>query len=218
MPNETLDVLVIGCTYHDFETNGRILGDVVESIDGATATVTTDKDRLLPETIENYGAIVDYTTDSSMTDAQREGFLGFVRDGGGYVGVHPAADIRNFYDGDGNDPALEELLGAGYIDHPEKTDVTVELIDREHPITEGLADYTVFDEPYRFGWDRVDEVHVLAKLRHREMGEVPVAWTKPYGDGRVFYVSTGHTNEACENRTFQSLVARGVEWAAGRTG
>lgn len=216
MSTDTLRALVIGCPYHDFETNGRILGEIVDSLDGVEATVTTDKDELRPDSVAAYDVILDYMTDSGMTASQRDGFLGFVRDGGGYVGVHPAADIRNFYEGEGNDPELEALLGTGYLDHPEKTDVTVQLVDREHPITRGLSDYTVFDEPYRFNWDHVNDVHVLAKLSHEEMGEVPVAWTKSYGEGRVFYISTGHTNAACEHSTFQTAIARGVEWTAGR--
>lgn len=204
------NVLVIGCHYHDFETNGDILADVLDQIPAVDTTVTADKSELNPDRISAYDVLVDYMTDSSMSPSQRDGFLTFVRDGGGYVGIHPAADITNFYDGDGNDPDLEGLLGAGYEGHPEKQEITVQLVDEQHPITIGLRDYTVFDEPYRFS--AVGDADVLARTTLPDRDAVPYAWARKYGDGRVVYHANGHTNAACRHPTFQAMFRRAVAW------
>lgn len=211
MSDDAIDVLVIGCTYHDFETNGDILESVLADTGRFDPVVTTDKDELLPDRIDRYDAIVDYMTDSSMSRDQRSGFLEFIEAGGGYVGIHPAADISNFYDGEGNDPELEALLGAGYEGHPDQMELTVEIVDSDHPITEGLSSYTVYDEPYRFS--EVEDARVLARTTLPNRNDVPYAWTRRYGDGRVFYHANGHTNEAFRHPTVQSMIVRGIEWA-----
>ncbi|MCP4640861.1 MAG: Gfo/Idh/MocA family oxidoreductase [bacterium] len=42
-----------------------------------------------------------------------------------------------------------------------------------------------------------------------------MAYTKSYGDGRVFYLALGHDERAFGHPSFQKLALRGVDWAAG---
>jgi uncharacterized protein len=44
---------------------------------------------------------------------------------------------------------------------------------------------------------------------------MPVAWTKPWGQGRVFYLALGHDAPACRQEIFGELLRRGVVWARG---
>jgi type 1 glutamine amidotransferase len=100
------------------------LGDVLGA-DGIAVEGTTDRARLADLT--EYDIVIDYLTDPTMADAEREGLLRFVRDGGGYVGVHCAADHETFVD----KPAdrFEELVGGAFLDHPEPCDLAVEVVD-----------------------------------------------------------------------------------------
>ena len=202
--------------FHDIDDAAPHLTDALAAHD-VEATVTTDRDALAD--LDGYDLVCDYLTDSRLTDAQRDGLLGFVRDGGGYAGVHCASDLTSYADADGDlahhddpFPELRELVGGHFLGHPEQQDVEVTVRDG-HPITDGVPDFTVFDEPYDLDWD--DDVEVLATQDHPSAGEVPVVWVKSYGDGRVYYNSLGHTEDALTNPQFRTLLGRGARWAAG---
>ena len=74
----------------------------------------------------------------------------------------------------------------------------------------------------RFAQERVR--HVLAHLDastldlraplvHRKDGDFPVAWTKTYGRGRVFYSTLGHEDTAWDNPAIQQLYFGALRWA-----
>ncbi|MFB6134427.1 MAG: ThuA domain-containing protein [Halanaeroarchaeum sp.] len=222
--SETIDALAIGETtfpFHSFDHVGPLLAGAFD--DDVAVTTTTDRDDLLD--LSDYDVVVDYLTDSRLTDDQQESLLGFVRNGGGYVGVHCATDLTSVAPEDPEDviehvedpiPELRDLLGGHFVTHPEQQEFAVEIVDRDHPITEGVVDFTVFDEPYQVEVD--DDVRVLARMdRDDEMDGMPVAWVKPYGEGRVFYLSLGHTDEALEDSTVGKLLSRGARWTADRS-
>jgi hypothetical protein len=51
-------------------------------------TVTEDTDLLVPEILQRYDAIMFYTTgELPMSDAQKQAFLDFIRNGKGFIGV-----------------------------------------------------------------------------------------------------------------------------------
>ena len=207
-----VSALIIGedaFDFHQFDEKYPLLRAFLGA-DGIAVEGTTDRAGLADLT--EYDIVIDYLTDPTMADTEHEGLLKFVRDGGGYVGVHCAADHETFVD----EPAdhFEELVGGAFLDHPEPCDLAVEVVDSDHPITEGVdPDFTVRDEPYEIRWD--DSVRVLARMDHAELGDLSVAWTKPYGDGNVFYCSLGHTNAAFAHPAVQRLLTRGVRWAVG---
>ena len=55
--------------------------------------------------------------------------------------------------------------------------------------------------------------HVLATTRFAEV-VMPVAWTRHYGEGRVFYCSLGHKADVVRRPEVLRLVTRGMLWAA----
>jgi type 1 glutamine amidotransferase len=176
---------------------------------GIDATITTDLDALQYESVNEFDVVIDYLTKSTFTTEQREGLLEFVQDGGGYVGVHCASDFSSFVEEP--DEELESFVGGAFLDHPEPSEFAVRILT-DHPITTELDDFTVFDEPYNLRWN--DDVNVLARMDHSELGDVPVVWTRTEGDGRVCYYSLGHTNSAFEQQSFQQLVTRAIRWTA----
>jgi type 1 glutamine amidotransferase len=42
---------------------------------------------------------------------------------------------------------------------------------------------------------------------------MPVVWKKPYGKGRVFYSSLGHSKDIFEIPEAWDLITRGIVWA-----
>jgi len=210
--SENTDVLIYGennFDFHRLEEKGPVfesfLGDA-----GVDVTTTTALDALRADRIPEYDAVVDYLTDAGLTDAQQEGLLGFVGGGGGYVGIHCAADVSSFVD-EPNE-ALERLVGGAFLGHPENATFGVRIV-ADHPVTAGVDDFEVFDEPYDLRWS--DDVTVLAEMDHPDL-DVPVVWTRTEGDGRVCYCSLGHTDEAVGHESFQRLVVNAVRWTADR--
>jgi len=202
-----MDALLIGddeFSFHAFERLGPIIAEFLEA-EGIAVTATTDWEDV--RSVGEYDALVDYSTHNGRTSAQRDALLSFVRGGGGYAGVHPAADLTAGVDDP--DPEMEELVGGMFLDHPDQTDLPVHVV-ADHPVTERVGDFEVYDEPYRL---RYDDVDVLARMDHPELGDMPVAWVRRHGDGRVFYCSLGHDESGLEHDAVQRLVARGVRWA-----
>lgn len=225
----TVSVLAIGGNrfpFHRFERRGPTIRDALG--DRVDVTLTTEKDDLAALEPDGegdgsgYDVVLDYLTDSTLTDAQREGLLSFVADGGGYVGVHCAADLtstESTTQGEVIDhreepvEGLRELVGGQFRTHPEQTTFAVRVVDHYHPVTATLSDFRVWDEPYVVDVD--DDVSVLARMDHPEHADTPVAWVKRYGEGRVFYCSLGHGEPALTTPGVRALLDAGVRWTAG---
>jgi len=103
---------------------------------------------------------------------------------------------------------------------------TVEIRDRNHPITKGLNDFPVASEQYYMHVDPA--VKVLADTvfpvpgvdgPHVPNGQVnmPVLWTKLFGKGKVFYNALGHTSKVIAGEPNLTIMRRGFRWAARQT-
>jgi uncharacterized protein len=115
------------------------------------------------------------------------------------------------------------MAGGQWVAHPGNDGVayTVHIADPHHPITEGMKDIAVRSEQYYMHVDPA--VKVLATTRfpvadgpHVPNGpvEMPAAWTKLYGKGRVFYCSLGHQADVVAMPQTRELMRRGFLWAA----
>lgn len=191
----------------------------VEAAFGDTANLrfTTSRDDLLD--LSSYDVLVDYLTDSTLTNAQLDALTGFVAGGGGYLGVHCAADLTSVHGSDGGldsrtepFPDLQELLGGHFRDHPEQSTFGVDIVDGTHPVTDGVDRFEVFDEPYQVEVN--DDVTVLATMDHPDLDAYPVVWVRTHGEGRVCYASLGHTEDAFAHYLYRRLLRNAVGWVA----
>ena len=157
------------------------------------------------------------TTGDVLNDAQQAAFEGYIRAGGGYVGVHAAADTE--YDW----PWYGQLVGAWFKSHPATQPATVNVIDRAHPSTKDVpATWTRTDEWYDYKRSPRADVHVLAELQERRptaagrwASDHPIAWCRAFDGGRTWYTGLGHTQESYAEPAFRSHLTGGILWAAG---
>jgi type 1 glutamine amidotransferase len=166
--------------------------------------VEEDLDALVAPNLDPYDLIVFYYTVGEISDAQKNGLLNHIASGKGYVGIHSAADSFR------ECPEYRAMVGGHFTTHPRYRDYQVNVVDSEHPITEGLDEFMVTDEQYILDYDR--RVHVLASALWKG-DAMPVAWTKSWGEGRVFYLALGHDANACQHEMFGTLLQRGALWA-----
>ncbi|GAA1449185.1 ThuA domain-containing protein [Leifsonia poae] len=158
-----------------------------------------------------------YSAGGQFPTAQQEALAAAVAGGTGLVGVHGANILG--WDGDGIDPAdrpMFELLGNRYLSHGpghHEGRHTIEIV-AEHPITDGLDDFDLFDEYYEFELAD-DGVHVLAQRHHADGAVIPVLYTRTVGAGRVVYLALGHDMRSWGEPSVRTLVRRAIAWAAG---
>jgi len=180
-----------------------------------SAALFTDED------LRRYDAVVFFNTTGDVLDAEQQAaFERYVRAGGGYAGVHAAADTEYDWEWYGG------LVGAYFESHPRVQEAEVKVIDRTHPSTPGLLErWTRADEWYNFRTDPSDEVHVLAALDEGSyspgegaMGsEHPISWCHDYDGGRSWYTGAGHTPEGYREDLLLDHLLGGIEVAAGAT-
>jgi uncharacterized protein len=113
-------------------------------------------------------------------------------------------------------PFWAEMVGIpqrGFGYHPDEQ-VAVHIADPDHPITRGLEDWEIIDETYTVDEPGPD-AHVLLTTDHVPSMRT-LAWTRTFKKARVFCYESGHDAKAYENPIFQTVLARGIAWAANR--
>jgi hypothetical protein len=206
MADRIKTLLFAGGAIHDFRAVGGAARRILEQ-DGAFDVAYVEEDLEVLTRLDPYELLVFHYTIGEITDAQKNALLGWVASGKGYAGIHSAADSFR------GCPEYRAMVGGHFVTHPHYRDYQVSVADPEHPITAGLDEFLVRDEQYILDYD--PRVHVLASALWRGAA-MPVAWTKPWGSGRVFYLALGHDGPACAHPMFELLLARGARWAAGR--
>lgn len=151
---------------------------------------------------------------ATITHEQLAPFLETVRGGTGLAGIHGyMGDTLRTTEIFCNEHAYEWMIGGQWVSHPGDDGVTytVRIVDHHSPITQGLADFTVCTEKYYMHFDPA--IHVIAATDFDGVA-MPIAWTKPYGAGRIFYHSLGHRPNVVERPEVLRLTRQGMLWAA----
>ncbi|MHA4772975.1 ThuA domain-containing protein [Streptomyces sp. MSC1_001] len=189
------------------ETNGF---EVDETKDAAAFT---------PENLAGYQAVVFASTTGDVLDAaQQEAFEDFIREGGGYAGIHAAADTEYQW------PFYGQLVGARFARHPAGDKVSARLTteDRAHPSTAHLpaTPWTWADEWYDYQTNPRTTARVLVTLDETSytggrMGDHPITWCKTVGQGRSWYTGMGHRADAYADPSFRDMLLGGIRYVAG---
>jgi type 1 glutamine amidotransferase len=178
---------------------------------------TEDPARLSAAGLRRYRAVVFLSTTGDVLGPGGEAALrGFVEAGGGWVGVHAAADTEYGW------PWYETLVGARFARHPPVQRASVRVARRDHPATARLPEvWARTDEWYDFRGNPRGRVRVLATLDESTyqgggMGaDHPIAWCHAVGKGRALYTAGGHTADSWAEARFLAHVAGALRWAAG---
>lgn len=162
--------------------------------------------------LKTYSVIFPCWTMGSLKPEQTKGLLEAVRSGVGLAGIH--GGMGDAFRGNTD---YEWMVGGHFVGHPHVGDYTVTVQDKAHAITRGLPpSFAYKSEQYYLLVD--PGVHVLADSVYTHEGRdctMPVAWTKHWGKGRVFYNALGHAPaEFTQFPAARALTVQGVLWAA----
>lgn len=158
--------------------------------------------------------------DVPIDDAQKKDLLSFVRDDGkGFVGAHVALTAFEGW------PEFGELLGGRYDGHPwGQAAGTIINEGADFPATKHFpATFAFNDEFYQAKDFSRTGARVLLRLDVGKMPanpeshtqDMPLAWAKNYGKGRVFYSSLGHDASVWDNRDVALMYFEAIKWALG---
>lgn len=184
---------------------------------GFRVTATQDAAAFTTENLARYRAVVFLNTVGNVLNpAQEAAFEGYIRAGGGYVGVHAAAETEPDW------PFYQQLVGTKVASVAGVSRGNVTVADRAHPSTETVSrTLTLTEEWYNFAANVRGKQHVLATSEESSftggtMGfDHPVAWCQDYVGGRSWYTGLGHSIESYRNGNVRKHLLGGIEWAAG---
>lgn len=176
------------------------------------ASVFTEKN------LKRYKAVVFLnTTKDVLTPVQQTDLKRFIEAGGGFVGIHAAADTEYEW------PWYGKLVGAYFKGHPPGT------AKASMKGIEPFGDKTLPQE-----WSAVDEwynyknispdIKVIYNLDETSYAggengrDHPIAWYHDFEGGRSFYTGLGHTKEAYHDPVFLKLILSGINYAIGDSG
>lgn len=191
------------------EKNG-ITAEIFDGLD-----CLNDREKLL-----EYDLIVACMTMSEIPRECEKNVSYAVSKGVGLAGCH-----GGMCDAFRNSTEWQFMTGGQWVSHPggDGVEYTVNICKGANPITEGIEDFTVCSEHYYLHIDPA--IEVLATTRFPLVNyyhsankpvDMPVAWTKFWGLGRVFYTSLGHHDDVFDKSpSAEVLMERGMLWAAG---
>jgi type 1 glutamine amidotransferase len=184
-------------------------------------------EKMTPAALKNYDAVIFANTTGDLPLPDPQGFIDWVKAGGGFVGMHSASDTFHHFA-----PYLE-MLGAEFKIHEAQVEVDPINEDSACPACSHLpSTWKVYDEIYQFkNFDR-SKVHGLLTLdkhpNNKTPGDYPISWCKDFGKGRVFYTALGHREDVWDPEAggdrknpkelaeaYQKHILEGIKWAAG---
>ncbi|MBI4583832.1 MAG: ThuA domain-containing protein [Planctomycetes bacterium] len=140
-----------------------------------------------------------------MTPDQENAVVDFVEKGGGLLALHNATGLYR------EEGLYLNLLGGVYRGHGPLERFRVKVVDGEHPVTRGVAEYEVADEQHTPATDP-KKVRILLESYAAEGVRAAAGWAREAGKGRVCYLANGHTLEALLQPEYQRLLRNAVRW------
>ncbi|MET0328709.1 MAG: ThuA domain-containing protein [Luteimonas sp.] len=183
---------------------------------GLTVDATEDAALFDDATLARYAAVVfAQTTREVLGPTQQAAFERYVANGGGFMGVHAAADSGYTW------PWYGDLVGAWFARHPEGLQ-TVRVVFENGAGPDGVEAWQVTDEIYDYRRNPRPRVRVNASVdpaSHPAGGmgdDHPIAWCHTRAGGRAWYTGLGHDAALFADPVFRAHLRRGLLWSTGR--
>lgn len=186
--------------------------------EGVTATVTDSLDCFDDEgALSGYDLIVPIWTMSTIDKDRVVRVAAAVESGVGLAGCH-----GGMCDAFRNDVLWQFMTGSQWVAHPGNDGVSyrVRITDPTNPLVAGIDDFDVVTEQYYLHVDPAVKTHAVTDFPlvdgpHAGNGPVamPVAYTKLWGKGRVYYNALGHQAAVIDNGAPYEMLRRGLIWA-----
>ncbi|MCR9084541.1 MAG: ThuA domain-containing protein, partial [Cyclobacteriaceae bacterium] len=209
--------------YHESIPDGVAAIQKLGAENGFEVDATDNAEDINEENLEKYAAVIWLSTTGDVLNHYQEAdFERYIQSGGGYVGIHAAADTEYEWGW------YNKLVGGYFADHPG--------INDPHPnVQPGVITKTAEKHPsvdfLPESWERTDEWYSYKKVNPDtkkllmldessyqgglDMGDHPIAWYHEFDGGRAFYTGGGHTKESYQEENFLKHLLAGIQYAIG---
>jgi len=147
-----------------------------------------------------------------ITEEQGKAIREFVQAGNGLYAYHNSSNVSLF------SKNFREVMGGAYLGHPALRPFQVKVVNREHPITQGVQDFMVNDEQHYVTYDKESKYVILRSenidgLNYGSHGATAIGgWAYDYGKGRVVFTAVGHTIHALWQPEYFKIQKNAVRW------
>lgn len=202
--------------YHESITSGNDALVNLATAHGYEVDTTSSAEWFNEDSLARYSAVVFLnTTGDVLNHYQEVAFERYIQAGGGYVGIHAAADTEYDWGWYGR------LVGGYFESHPAPQEATFHVVDANHPATDSLpSTFAYHDEWYNFK-KMFSDINVLITIDENtyEGGKNgpahPIAWYHDYDGGRAFYTGFGHSAAAFADSLVTKHILGGIRYAVG---
>lgn len=180
--------------------------------------VKAAKDILTPERIAEYRLIICCKSNNvtaannapwfepGVTEVCPKEFEDYIKAGGGFLAVHSGLAYTRE-----RNAAYVDLVGSVFCGHPPRCAVDLHGVKPEHPIMEGISDFTILDEHYNMEMV-CDDADIFLESSSEKGGTQPAGYTRVIGSGRLCALTPGHTLDVWADPAFQKLFTNAMAW------
>lgn len=171
------------------------------------------------EEMNSIDVLVFYDMVQQITPAQKQALVKLLQDGKGMVFLHHSLASYQKWD------HFFDIVGGRYLldaqtlmnkTYPASTyqhdvNIPVNIVKKDHPITKGLKNWTLYDEVYGNIVVKPN-VTVLLTTNHPASTH-ELAWCHTLYNARIVTIQPGHDQHAYEDEYYQKLLIQAIRWA-----
>lgn len=171
--------------------------------------------------VDTYDVLIFYDMGTTLQPAHAQSYIDLLKKGKSMIFLHHSLVSYQTW------PEFINIVGGQYHTNPVvvngdtlranyQHDVTIQVKveDRDHPVTQGINDFEIFDEIY-MNAEILPTVKPLLSTSHPKSMRY-LAWTNHYGNSDVLYIQLGHGATAFANPNYVKLIQQAIEWSAKR--
>lgn len=184
--------------------------------------VSDDPNLFTTAKIKTFNTVVFTNTNNEAfgSNDQRDVFQSYIRNGGGFVGIHSACGSERQW------PWFWAMLGGKFKRHPKFQPFDIKVIDRQHPSTQHLPPVWAWEDEFYLLHHMNPDLHVLlagdlSTIKDDKLKEFPgdifghyfpLAWCHEFDGGRQWYTALGHKDEHYADPNLIKHIEGGIRW------
>lgn len=169
--------------------------------------------------VNKYDVLVFYDMGDSLSSAHQKAYIDLLNKGKSMIFLHHSlVSYQNW-------PEFVKIVGGQYHTNPvvingdtlhanyeHDVNIPVKVENTNHPVTNGIIDFEIFDEVYG-DVEILPTVKPLLSTTHPKSMRY-VAWVNHYGNSDVLYIQLGHGAAGFANPNYRRLIQQAIEWSA----
>lgn len=160
--------------------------------------------------LRQYDLIVPCVTMAQLAPEREAALSQAIQQGSGIAAAHGSGDAFR------GALTYAHILGGQFVSHPYVGEYTVRVTRPDHPLCADLPKSFAYDsEQYYLHTDPGNEVLLATDYDFDgKTIDMPVAWVKNWGKGKVFYCALGHKpSEYDAHPHVWNFIMAGAQWA-----